>query len=108
VRELTFAELDAQLAEQLPPRELMSTYNGRKKWGGGTNQFAAAQGGDGGNGGNGGLGVNVGVNALNGNQVVPIAIGGDNISANNGQTQNAGNGGNGGNGGGALALNFAD
>jgi hypothetical protein len=105
MRELTIQELDSQLAEQLPPRELMSTYSGRRKFGGGdTNQLALASGGNGGNGGDGGLGVNVGVNALNGNQVIPI---GHNSTDGGTLNQSAGNGGNGGNGGNAFAGNFS-
>jgi hypothetical protein len=107
MRELTFAELDEQLAEQLPPRELMSAWNGRKKFGG-TNQNAVAVGGNGGNGGNGGLGINLGANALNGNQVIPIAVGGNNTTDGGTLNQSAGNGGNGGNGGNAGAVNWAD
>jgi hypothetical protein len=108
MQELTMHDLESQLAEQLPPRELMSTYSGRKKFGGGdTKQTAVAVGGDGGNGGNGGIGVNVGVNALNGNQIVPIAVGGNNTTDGGTLNQSAGNGGAGGNGGNAAAGNFS-
>ena len=111
MRDLTFAELDEQLAEQLPPRELMSTWSGRKKHGGGTQQTAVAGGGAGGEGvnsGDGGIGFKLGRNAANGNQIVPITVGGNNSTDGGTLNQSAANGGNGGAGGDAFAGKFAD
>jgi hypothetical protein len=89
VRELTTYELDGELAEQLPARELMGACPHRS----GNRASANANGGNGGNGGNA---TQVGL--VNANVQANILDGGNNSNGVYG-----GNGGNGGNGGIALA-----
>jgi hypothetical protein len=86
MRELTMCELDGQLAEQLPTRELMGTYKAKQKPPDGGDQNAYARGGD---GGQNTSFLSPQINLVN------VAIGGDATQANN---QSA-------DGGGAIAIN---
>jgi hypothetical protein len=74
MRDLTIHELDEQLGERLPARELMGTWNGRKKFHNGGDQTAVAIGGDGGNN------VPIASPQIN---AVNVAIAGDATQVNN-------------------------